>query len=798
MKKLTLAIVLACALYARAEDHRIDSFASICGKSTDAVRCSVGDTVTLPAGGVYTVVNSNVAVLDGNVITVKSTGFTGVIDGSGAIGGIIALPKPAGSGRVFIAVCNTSEKASSGQNFFWCNKANWINADGTAADRWPNGADDVAIIPTGWSAGDFTSNGTYLFNLVPSEATTGSKLADLDHQITIGEIYLGVFGNEKINYAFFGYGEAGRFVFARTDGKTPRFVYTGAAAGKAMWVHFSKYGSGDTNKPSLDLSQGLDVDMGYVGGAATDDRPRLLFECGAAVLPKDRYLTVENGRPNYIARSALPTIVLSAPFSWSGEGKFCNDSDAFMRVDQDVVFPGDYEVGGRLGSKYESEYPYSAGLDLFGYTGEGKNVVVDGYVTSPSLTASYFAADGGGTLKIGYGSKSSELSEGLRSVGRVTLRGGNFGIWSAAGGTKIFNEMVTRVDRLTLGLGTSKLHIHGRSDATYPTNVVRIVKAESVNRAQAFVFMADLFNAGVVGGYYLSLQFLNHEDIVLGDVIPWLVAYGKSNANGPLFFPTLDANGFVSNASVLKKVVLSAAEPGGNIRLADKGSLSLAEDLAVNTIVAGSVSGVTGSSLHFGEGRTLTVTAGAVALPPSSGFGEEGSTENGVLKFSAPGYVFSSGLETTAAKIHVPMVAEKGLAFGYPGYTLVTGDQTGVKEEFVVNGCTVTLGTATTKANLDVDVRVAGGKACLNVVNVDVTFLKKHNLAIEDARNFPARVNLAAGEYPVQSLVINGVAMKGGRTYGSSASGASVKDDIHFAGVGVVSVFSPGLMLIVR
>ena len=43
----------------------------------------------------------------------------------------------------------------------------------------------------------------------------------------------------------------------------------------------------------------------------------------------------------------------------------------------------------------------------------------------------------------------------------------------------------------------------------------------------------------------------------------------------------------------------------------------------------------------------------------------------------------------------------------------------------------------------------------------------------------------------VDTLTVNGVVMSGGRTYGSSSSAAAVKDDMHFAGTGVLRVRHP-------
>lgn len=63
-----------------------------------------------------------------------------------------------------------------------------------------------------------------------------------------------------------------------------------------------------------------------------------------------------------------------------------------------------------------------------------------------------------------------------------------------------------------------------------------------------------------------------------------------------------------------------------------------------------------------------------------------------------------------------------------------------------------------------------------------------------------AKLDLAEGVFEMaDTFVLNGNAMSGGCTYGSSASPAVVKDDVHFTGKGVVRVAHPnGCILIIR
>ena len=84
------------------------------------------------------------------------------------------------------------------------------------------------------------------------------------------------------------------------------------------------------------------------------------------------------------------------------------------------------------------------------------------------------------------------------------------------------------------------------------------------------------------------------------------------------------------------------------------------------------------------------------------------------------------------------------------------------------------------------------------------TFPKELAVAIADrpassgVEAKPSRLALNA-KFAADTLELNGVQMMGGRTYGSSSSTAEVKDDVHFAGTGVLRVKHPcGTRVVVR
>ena len=137
---------LFCASLLHAADIAVSDFSAICGWSTNAVVCAVGDTVALPAGE-YTVNNPRVASISGNTVTALEPGFTGVIDASSNVGGIIVRPAVGGSGRVFVASMDTATVLLNNQSITlnWSDENSWLCVDGGGG--CPTAADDVAMIP---------------------------------------------------------------------------------------------------------------------------------------------------------------------------------------------------------------------------------------------------------------------------------------------------------------------------------------------------------------------------------------------------------------------------------------------------------------------------------------------------------------------------------------------------------------------------------------------------------------------------------------------------------------------------
>jgi len=232
----------------------------------------------------------------------------------------------------------------------------------------------------------------------------------------------------------------------------------------------------------------------------------------------------------------------------------------------------------------------------------------------------------------------------------------------------------------------------------------------------------------------------------------------------------------------------------------DKNSIALSADKTVHSLVF-SNSGLSSSDKRLGEGRTLTISSGALFFSNSGAvIGTENSgAANGSLVLgdaAHPAYVWAKGGASGPNQIWAPVTAPGGFVAAYTGHLVLGGDQTGIGDELVVNAGALQLGTADSSCRLakDLPVRVYAN-ATLKLPNADSTGGKL--IQFDGAAGWFGKVEVAEGvsakckkaywrDYPEteewQSLA-RGV-------YGATGSGAEfVRDDL-FAGLGTLEVVS--------
>ena len=792
------AALLASAGAPRAAEVTVADFSAICGSGANAVVCDVGDTVVLPSGE-YTINNPRVASISANTVTALEPGFTGVLDPGSNVGGIIVRPAVGGSGRVFVASMDTTTVLQNNQSIAlnWSDENSWRCVDGGGG--YPNAADDVAMIPVSINTTADNAKNNY----------SGYYLT-FDGEITVGQLFFGSFMPGSLNIRLRP-GTTGNatLAFARTDGETPLLAVSGSlATSHNTWVRFADNGGKNL---SLDLSSGLLVDLGYAETDSGSTISHFLFQQGSISLPAGKRLTFVNGEPGHTGSNGEDSgVEFGTHYALGGTGTIRNDSDMNLRVDSegDAIFTGTWESGGKRAFRIGSS-PVGAGIDFRKATAAGCTAISDGAFSIESNWGAYdanrFQNAGSGGIKVGSGSNNYDSGTGLdfytdrfRSIGHVILNSGLLGIWPEYHRNKDWSSEVltTRVDRITFGYGLSKLHFWGAgaSDTHGATNFVDIVAVDHRNRAQAYVYSTAFWGPeeGVdETGAKVKARFGCADNLATNGVIPWMAIIARKKGLVPA---RVDGNGFLYTTARVSKA-LADATSGEDVTVNGK-SLLLSSDLTVNSVSIGSTSG---QKQYLGTDRKLTISSGALYLwDGNSIVGVEGGTQNGTIAFAAPGYVHTIVSTNTCAKINLPLVAPQGIAFGAPGGIRVTGDQTGIEQELAVNGCRLVLGTATTAAQLDVDIRVAGGYSVLDVQNVNANFLKKHRLTLQDSGNYPARINLASGTYPVKEFFVGTRKMRSGTTYGSSETTADNIDDIHFSGAGVLKVETIGTVIVVK
>ena len=792
-----LALFGASMLFAA--EIAVSDFSAICGWSTNAVVCAVGDTVVLPTGE-YAINNPRVASISGNTVTALEPGFTGVIDASSNVGGIIVRPAVGGSGRVFVASMDTATVLSNNQSITlnWSDENSWLCVDGGGG--CPTAADDVAIIPVSINVTADNAKNNY----------SGYYLT-FDGEITIGQLFFGSFKPGNLNIRLRpGTADNATLAFSRTDGGTPLLAVSGnATTAHNTWVRFVDNGGKNL---SLDLSSGLLADLGYVEDGSGSTVAHFLFQQGSISLPAGKRLTFVNGKPGHNGSNGEDSgVEFYAGYVLGGTGTIRNDSDMNLRVDSEgnAIFAGSWESGGKRPRSIPAS-PVGAGIDFRKATAAGCTMISDGAFSIEPNWGAYdacrFQYSGSGGIKIGSGENNYDSGTGIdfypdriRVASHIILNSGLLGIWPEYHRSKDWGSdvLTTRVDRLTFGYGLSKLHFWGAgsTDTHGATNLVDIVAVNHQNRAQAYVYSTAFWGAEAAAdetGAKVLTKFEGAANLATNGVIPWMSIIARKKGLLPA---RVDKDGFLYTKARTDAVKLRDAESGSDA-LVHSASLSLTADMTVNSLSVGSIYN---KDQFLGAGRTLTITSGALYLWDNSSIvGVEGGDKNGRIVFAAPAYVHTIVSTNTCAQINLPLVAAQGIAFGAPGGVRVTGDQTGIEEELAVNGCRLVLGTATTAAQLDVDIRVAGGYSVLDVQNVNADFLRKHKLTLQDSGNYPAKVNLAAGTYRVDQMYVAGKKVRAG-TYGSSASGAANVDDDHFSGEGMIMVASgAGLSIIIR
>ncbi|NLE41019.1 MAG: hypothetical protein GX615_04205, partial [Lentisphaerae bacterium] len=732
----------------------------------------------------YRVLNARVATLGsgGASLTAVGPGGTGVeyhaydpalgataLDGTG---GLIVVPEPIGSGKVYLF----KENAAA---WNWNDAANWECVSDPGHVGYPDAVDDVAMI--------------LYYNQGGKTMTVGSTA---DPSVTVGELYVGQLKSVATNLRLQGANSEVRTLnFARSNGEPARIQLTGGAwDSKTFYLYMG--GNGSNERLTLHAQSDVVFDDGYAGVSDTRQRNHGQFNNYVTIeIPGGRFFKLIGGTP-------LAYGTAGVNFWISGNAKFVGSGVLWNASKLAANISGDFsEFTGTIRDSGYGHPWYDRNANWQFYTTSITNATLElrGFVTSAL----------GGNTSAGYSAWGTDHSYGANGPTPsrtpkkgISLQGGILHYRqdeSSAWGTGSIMTNVT--DLLTVGKGLSYVTLSFRGPGTgQPTNTVFVPAMVNADKGALIVSEQNAYYN--LRGYHqsrLALEdFAAHAIGGSGNplvestypIVPWIVQRTNRNSGNPEF-AAVDASGTLVYPVLTAAALDTVVDPAANAFCYNK-SMALSSDRTVNSLLVRNLA--TDANSRIGEGRTLTVSSGGLCFAGNETVRigtQTGGPTNGTLAFARPAYIYSGRTNASdPAQIHARVAAPDGLAFCGYGNLLLSGDQTGIDGEIVVNNGTLMLGSldGAAKAQIDADVRIVSGASTVKV-NVLGT-LNKVNVHFDDVDRFSGKLELPAGQTEICRMLFIGdgeESMPRG-TYGSSASTAEFVDDAHFTGTGVLVV----------
>ena len=777
-----------------------------------AVRVRPGDVVTLPelsGTARYLVGNNLFGSLAGNVLTALRPGILGIHcvgnDGATNTLAVLVLPEKIDNGDIYIY----KEKSVSNHSCNWKEAKFWEKLGSETNDSWPNGADDIAIIPY------YDETGVQ-FNL--------------QEDIILGGLYAGRWKDAAGNISIRSLSSPVHGIaFERTDGEPAR-----------IQLCPNSPLSGDNNfRAKLTIDQSIPsiafhADTIISGGS---DRMGATYPQGRFDFNAQLFDIAEGATVSLVEMDTHQTGSAVATMTGgrlTGGGTFWNRSAAAVRFSRNKeTFAGllrdsggyGHVNGDRCGPTEVRSISTNCTAEAVGWIGVDSSSQPRGG-WNQSVGCIYLGND--------HGHGKTQVHAGTNWFPRIaTLHGGRLQLcpeqtaWGAPG---VLDRKYAQ--RLVLADGFCYLRAWSRdTSGGWPVNWFEADELGHENKAtlridddsrKSTASTATITNQATFLRGWASAAVGPAGDPESSDsypTIPWIVSPLDGGYN-TMYFSAFDSAGrLVRPALAANNTALSAFSAGRNAYCRNAG-IALTEDLTVNSLyLQNDTKGKT-----LGAGRTLTVTSGGLILsdvndnnnPGAAAIGEEGGAENGALILGDadhPAYVWAYGSTTSSAntapnQIWAPVTAPGGFVMAYTGHLVLGGNQTNILDELVVNAGTLQLGTATTSCRLarGLPIRIYAN-ATLKLPNADSTSGKI--LQFDGAAGWFGKVEIADGvaakckmafvrdypESPEWETLPRGV-------YGSSASAATgefVRDDL-FTGSGTLEVITddrvvPSLMI---
>jgi len=755
-----------------------------------------GDVVLLPpvaGSGFYQVLNPRFATIDGNTLTALEPGIVGVrcVDANAGttVMGVVILPDAIGGGNVYVF-----KETKRNNGYDWARPECWNKVENGARaasnDSFPQNADDIAVLPFYTAAGNIYVR----------------HRSDL----SLGGIYAGMIRPDTWV----------RCVLERYKDDTTKTVTFGRSDGEPVEVKVCP--SSEGNCFSTIRLGGYDIDVVWAGDAVIDgcssetdvNGPRGFFEVNSA--------TSTN------TLSGVKLRIKGLPCSYVSSG---NGSASSSQVDNsNVALRGAWRGTGEIVKTGPGSIAFVD--DISGFSGIVRDATgpTIGNIAAPAAGVLLRAAGASNVAAHVYGYGSYDHGTGAMSYNGLSV--GTFGTGGEKvtsdkgaqgpakglhmhGGTYRANQINNNTwgngskdekafDVLSVGAGLSYISMQAgnNNNGGYPRNAVTAKSLTQTDKGTLVIYDPSCNNAPgstVTNSMFTIESPERYTTGVAGDcltsdaypIIPWIVVNRESNYN-TIEFAAFDANGRIVKAQWNNKEIDKANSENSNAYADNKHLDNGTEtDITVNSLHLGN----SNYRKTLGAGRTLTITSGGLVLHGvGSGIGVAGGTENGSLVLgdaTHPAYVYAKSFSGTN-RIWSAVTAAGGFVKSWTGNLELGGDQTGIADEIVVNGGTLSLGSADYGITLadGLPIRVcAGAKLILPSPNT----VAKSPLKIDGSGGAFGMVELPVDQ-SIASVAIRDVfestewtTLPAG-TYGSSGSGAEfVRDDL-FAGPGVLTV----------
>ena len=776
----------------------------------------VGDSAVLPeptvAGDYYLPLDVRVFSIDGTTLTALEPGFSAVcvMERDAATGAFVrneemslAVCIPKTTGRVFLAEAGNA-------NMNWSETAKWrCLTDHSVTETYPNGGGDVVMVPL-----------------------AKDKVLTLDTDATVGALYIGWNASAPASgtIRFAGDNCSLTFCVGRRDGEKENapglFRISGLNRSDvdSERPNFTLGSSGSGNRLVLAIPDGLVLDGGKHPDVANTtlrnvhNRINFRTEYGDLEVPAGRSLKIINLDHAGWSDGQMyncSTFIWKSGFHLVGQGSIIYETAALGFFDGALA-----DFGGALVIRQKQRYA-AYGIDSrgggfwlkanVGREAKDATFVIEGEVAYDGNNLGAAASKSIGVATWGSSHGSGSWGPGDNSLGGAALvmaggtllqRGNNTASWAN-------NGIVTnpnRSDVLVVSNGFSRIE-QNYELTPLPTNRLEFTSLRHSNRGTLRVSTTDTGNYQQTALEKSSHCIIhNAEEFAIGgggadgsrceSIIPWVVAHQQSFNR--IYFPYFGTRDGETNCLVLssqptsKDSLAAATDQQENVFVNEK-TIALDEDLKINALYLNK-NWSKGTAL--GAGKTLTVTSGGVVLEGDrAAIGQESDFATGTagtLKLPNEGYLYSTRQSSAEPnEIWASIVAPKGLAISFPGFLRLGGDQTGIDEEIAINGCDVTLGSATTGCTIDVPVRLESGAATLRIAKGG-SFCRQVLHLNDHATVGPKFVPADGTEEVVHKLYVNGANMPRG-TYGATGSGAQFIDDNHFSGTGWVRVLKDDL-----